>query len=392
MRINTNMMALNAQNKLTKNQSSVEKSIQKLSSGLRINSAADDAAGLAISEKMRAQIRGLSQAQDNAQDGISLIQTAEGALQQTTDILQRMRELVIKAQNTGVLTDNDRTSISSELSTLRDEIDRIATSTTFNSKKLLNGDLGNKLAKTADGKYDVTLDSYARIDVANAIAGEEYTISETLTKGGRIEMTWNREIDGKTVYFTAYSDVSFGKNATSISGRVNFADAGIIVDFGAENLKVDLASFAGVIKVDSEPNKADFKIGANTYVEDVLSCGIADMSSTGLNRDMKKGEKFGIDISTADDANDTLKNLDYALEAVAQQRSTLGVMQNRMEYAVSNLSTTEENLSAAESRIRDVDMAEEMVSYTKDSILNQSAMAMLAQANQQPQAILSLLQ
>ena len=151
MRINTNLMAINAQNKLRVNQFNVEKSIQKLSSGYRINSAADDAAGLAISEKMRAQVRGLKQAQDNAQDGISLIQTAEGALQQTTDILQRMRELVIKAQNTGVLTDNDRTSITSELSTLRDEIDRIATSTTFNSKKLLNGELGTSLEKTADG-------------------------------------------------------------------------------------------------------------------------------------------------------------------------------------------------------------------------------------------------
>src|SRR5574344_339891 len=134
MRINTNVMALNAQNKLTQNQSSVEKSIQKLSSGLRINSAADDAAGLAISEKMRAQIRGLGQAQSNAQDGVSLLQTAEGALQQTTDILQRMRELTVKAQNSGVLMNEDKEAISSELSTLQDEIDRIANSTTFNGK------------------------------------------------------------------------------------------------------------------------------------------------------------------------------------------------------------------------------------------------------------------
>ena len=145
MRINTNIMALNAQNKLRVNQSNVEKSIQKLSSGMRINSAADDAAGLAISEKMRAQIRGLNQAQNNAQDGVSLVQTAEGALQQTTDILQRMRELVIKAQNTGVLTDADRTAITEEMSTLRGEVDRIATSTTFNGKKLLDGSMGTKL-------------------------------------------------------------------------------------------------------------------------------------------------------------------------------------------------------------------------------------------------------
>ena len=380
MRINTNVMALNAQNKLTVNQSKVEKSIQKLSSGLRINSAADDAAGLAISEKMRAQIRGLGQAQDNAQDGISLIQTAEGALQQTTDILQRMRELVIKAQNTGVLTDNDRTSISSELSTLRDEIDRIATSTTFNSKKLLNGDLGTKFGSTSIGKY-------ARIDVSNASAATTFTVASTVDTVGRLKLTWS---DAAGATHTAYSDVAFGAGATSVSGRVNFAEAGLIIDFG--DTKVTLASAAGTVRTANDLTRADFKIGANTYSEDVLSCGVGDMSSTGLNRDMKSGDKFTIDISTATAANDTLEALDYAIEAVTAQRSTLGVMQNRLDYAVSSLSATEENLTAAESRIRDVDMADQMVSYTKNSILNQAAMAMLAQANQQPQSILSLLQ
>ncbi len=273
-------MALNAQNKLTANQSRVEGSIKKLSSGLRINSAADDAAGLAISEKMRAQIRGLGQAQDNAQDGISLLQTAEGALQQTTDILQRMRELTIKAQNTGVLTADDRTSISSELSTLRDEIDRIATSTTFNGKKLLNG------------------------------------------------------------------------SATGLN----------------------------------------FKIGANTDTEDTISISISKMDSKGLNSVGGGTEKFTIEIDTAAHADATLNAIDYAISKVSEQRTNIGVLQNRMEYAISNLGTSEENLTAAESRIRDVDMAEEMVSYTKNSILNQAAMAMLAQANQQPQSILSLLQ
>jgi len=278
MRINTNVMALNAQNKLTANQSKVEGSIKKLSSGLRINSASDDAAGLAISEKMRAQIRGLGQAQDNAQDGISLLQTAEGALQQTTDILQRMRELTIKAQNTGVLTDSDKTSIGSELSTLRNEIDRIATSTTFNGKKLLNGTASN----------------------------------------------------------------------------------------------------------------LNFKIGANTDAQDTISISIANMNSTGLSSGGSSA--FSIAIDTAEHANATLVAIDLAIDKVSSQRTNIGVLQNRMEYAISNLGTSEENLTAAESRIRDVDMAEEMVSYTKNSILNQAAMAMLAQANQQPQTILSLLQ
>ena len=382
MRINTNVMALNAQNKLTSNQGAVEKSIKKLSSGLRINGAADDASGLAISEKMRAQIRGLGQAQSNAQDGISLIQTAEGALQQTTDILQRMRELVIKAQNTGVLTDNDRTSISNELSTLRNEIDRIATSTTFNGKKLLNGDMATQL------KGSINQAGVVKVDVAGADAATTYKLSKDLETSaanqGKMKLTYT---DKDGVAQTVYSDVAF-KDAASITGKVTFADVGVSVDFGKEagKFKADLN-----IETAAATNRADFKIGANTFDEDVLSAGIGDMSATGLARSMT-GEKFTIDISDATKANDTLEALDYAIERVSSQRSDLGVIQNRMEYAVSNLSTTEENLTAAESRIRDVDMAEEMVSYTKNTILNQSAMAMLAQANQQPQNILSLLQ
>ncbi|MBQ7668897.1 MAG: flagellin [Clostridia bacterium] len=276
MRINTNIMALNAQNKLTGNQGKVEGSIKKLSSGLRINGASDDASGLAISEKMRAQIRGLNQARSNAQDGISMIQTAEGALQQTTDILQRMRELVVKAENTGVLTAQDQASITTELSSLKDEVDRIASSTTFNTKKLLNGSLG------------------------------------------------------------------------------------------------------------TDENAAKFKIGANTETVDTLSVTIGAMDATTL-------QIHNLNITTAEGASAALTALDTAINSVSTQRAKLGAVQNRMEYAVENLSTTSENLTAAESRIRDVDMAQEMVSYTKNSILNQSAMAMLAQANQQPQQILSLL-
>ena len=377
MRINTNVMALNAQNKLTVNQGKVEKSIQKLSSGLRINSAADDAAGLAISEKMRSQIRGLDQAESNAQDGISLLQTAEGALQQTTDILQRMRELVIKAQNTGVLTDDDRTSISNELSTLRDEIDRISTSTTFNGKKLLDGTMAAK-GTVETGK----LTSATRVDVSNAVGGE-YTIS------------WDDAADKKTLKAVDadnniyYADQKF--DGVSISGKVTFSEIKLNIDFGDKAIKAEASDkVQGKVTVNAD-TKADFKIGANTDPEDLLSFGIADMSAKGLNRDAAGG-KFSIDISDRVNSDATLKAIDYAIDVVSSQRATIGTMQNRMEYAISNLSTTSENLSAAESRIRDVDMAEEMVSYTKNSILNQSAMAMLAQANQQPQSILSLLQ
>jgi flagellin len=382
MRINTNIMALNAQNKLRVNQSNVEKSIQKLSSGMRINSAADDAAGLAISEKMRAQIRGLSQAQDNAQDGVSLIQTAEGALQQTTDILQRMRELVIKAQNTGVLTDSDRTAITEEMSTLRGEVDRIATSTTFNGKKLLDGSLGVQRAKGTEGG---TL-TIGIVSVVNANTLTTYTITAELGKKAYVTFK-----DAETGAMTSVtSDVAI---TASMTGKINFSDAGIVINLlnGDSNI-IDHLNDKTIITDDEDAGiKADFKIGANTYSEDILSIGIGDMSAKGLNI-KNDGTKFSIDISTPELANECLEAIDYAIDTLSSQRATLGAIQNRMEYAISNLAATEENLSAAESRIRDVDMADEMVKYTKNNILNQSAMAMLSQANQQPQAILSLLQ
>lgn len=377
MRINTNVMALNAQNMLSKNQNSVEKSVGRLSSGLRINGASDDASGLAISEKMRAQIRGLGKAQDNAQDGISLLQTAEGALQQTTDILQRMRELVIKAQNTGVLTEDDRTSITNELSTLRDEIDRIATSTTFNGKKLLNGDMGIKL----DTKG---LTNVKYVDVSNAIADTEYTFTFDSTKQ-KIKVTW----DGGE----AYSDENFADENAIVEGSVNFTDAGIVLDYGDTGVKVSDAIDGSTLKTADETKgkKADFKIGANTYSQDLLSMGIGDMTSKGLNR-LDQTVKFDLDISSREKSDAALKAIDYAISKVTEQRSKLGTVQNRMEYASNNLSVTQENLNAAESRIRDVDMAEEMVAYTKSSILNESAMAMLAQANKEPEKILTLLE
>ena len=378
MRINTNVMALNAQNMLSKNQNGVEKSVGRLSSGLRINGASDDASGLAISEKMRAQMRGLGQAQSNAQDGISLLQTAEGALQQTTDILQRMRELVIKAQNTGVLTEEDKTSISNELHTLRDEVDRISTSTTFNGKQLLSGEMATKLKTNS-------VTGSESVDVSNAKDGITYTIAYDATEE-KLKATWTE--DGKTK--TAYSDRTFAAGA-AVSGEVSFADAGIKIDYKDEGVTTANATGSIETATSTDNGRAEFKVGSNTYSQDMLAVGISDMSSKGLNR-TDKTAKFQIDISTAEKANETLGAIDYAIGKVSAQRSNLGVVQNRMEYSANNLATTEENLTAAESRIRDVDMAEEMVTYTKNSILNESAMAMLSQANKQPEKILTLLQ
>ena len=281
MRINSNVMAISALNMYKKNVSLMQKSMERLSSGLRINSAADDPSGLAISEKMRAQIRGLRQASENAEDAINFLSTAEGALQQTTDILQRMRELTIKAQNTGVLSDSDKTAIEVEMTQLRDELDRIAYSTTFNTKNLLDG---------------------------------------------------------------------------------SFTD----------------------------DNPAIFQIGASSSSYDKLEITIGDMSSKGLSMDGTS--QFSIDLDTPEAMEQTLKNIDYALSQVTTERAKMGAVQNRLEYTIENLKTTEENLTAAESRIRDVDMAEEILNYTKYSMLAQVSLTLMAQANKQQQMVLQLLQ
>ena len=184
------------------------------------------------------------------------------------------------------------------------------------------------------------------------------------------------------------SDIIMTKTLT---GRINFADAGIRINFWKNEISLESLNGKTIVTADETFGiKADFKIGANTYSEDILSIGIGDMSSRGLNV-ANNGEKFLIDISTSAAANDVLDAVDFALDEVAAQRGTLGAIQNRLEYSISNLRATEENLTAAESRIRDVDMSAEMVKYTKNNILNQSAMAMLAQANQQPQQVLTLL-
>lgn len=281
MRINSNVMAISALNMYKKNVSLMQKSMERLSSGLRINSAADDPSGLAISEKMRAQIRGLRQASENAEDAINFLSTAEGALQQTTDILQRMRELTIKAQNTGVLSDSDKTAIEVEMTQLRDELDRIAYSTTFNTKNLLDG---------------------------------------------------------------------------------SFTD----------------------------DNPAIFQIGASSSSYDKLEVTIGDMSSKGLSMDGTS--QFSIDLDTPEAMEQTLKNIDYALSQVTTERAKMGAVQNRLEYTIENLKTTEENLTAAESRIRDVDIAEEIMNYTKYAMLSQVSLTLMAQANKQQQMVLQLLQ
>ena len=297
LRIYQNVEALNAHRQLAVNQGNLSKSIEKLSSGLRINRAGDDAAGLAISEKMRGQIRGLKQAQRNAQDGISLIQTAEGALQEVHAILQRMRELAVQAAN-DTNTLGDRKEIQKEINQLIDEIDRIAKDTEFNTQKLLNG----------------AFETTALVIHIGANAGQKLDINIA---------------DMQT---TALGTDPKGSTPVNING-----------------LKV-----ADVDSVD----------------EDTTNPG---------------------GVLTQADADKAITNIQDAINQVSAERSKLGAYQNRLEHTIANLGTAAENLAAAESRIRDVDMAAEMMEFTKNQILQQAGVAMLAQANMAPQAVLQLL-
>jgi flagellin len=561
MRINNNIMALNTHRQLGINNTNTQKSLEKLSSGYRINRAGDDAAGLAISEKMRAQIRGLNMASKNAQDGISLIQTAEGALTEVHAILQRMRELAVQA-STDTNTDEDRAEIQKEVDQLIAEIDRIGDTTEFNTKKLLNGGLSSEaiirgLAEGVDfgdsgltglkldrhsqlaaGNYklsvvdqsktlvsgtvnphntgienisiaaDTALDEgvyYINIEktiVASSViaSGDNITGINNIThsqladgtyilevfeegetekialyhdnggsktmvgdaieistlagqtsvtfEGVEIEIVGNNLDVGDYLVFTqntTYSATLHKSDSTQIGGEVEVragqtdivigdADEGMTVrfnigaaiaeggatfavrssdygtailrddgdkiihqqivesnqgriNFGTTGITLQTGALGnGVVNFDIETSQEDgslsFQIGANENQK--MQLGIRDMRSSAL-------KISGVSVKSYADAQEALVAIDTAIETVSEERSMLGAMQNRLEHTIKNLDTSSENLAAAESRIRDVDMAKEMMEFTKQNILMQAATAMLAQANMAPQTVLKLL-
>ena len=391
MRINHNISAINAHRQLTSNQGTTSKSLQKLSSGLRINSAGDDAAGLAISEKMRTQIRGLEKAQSNAQDSISLIQTAEGALQEVSDILQRMRELGVQSMN-GILSDAEKDAIAAEMTQLRQEVDRIAETSKFNNTYLLKGTLGmhavtDPAVSSIYGAKGQLLEGVKSIDVAAAEKEVTYEISTLATNGGTyLVLDYGiKNLDGTTSYYSAISNLPqdpSGKTTGILlfTNTKNDSSAGIKIQ--VENL--DLTTLAGRTITTSEGGSTKLHIGANS--EDApLEIEIPDLRSKALRIDE-------LSVANTEDAKVTLEKIDSALTVLNAARGDLGAYQNRLEYTLNSLAASAENLTAAESRIRDVDMAKEMMSYTQANILNQSATAMLAQANQLPQSVLQLLQ
>jgi len=385
MRINNNIMAMNAHRQLAINQSNASKSMEKLSSGFRINRAGDDAAGLAISEKMRGQIRGLKQAQRNAQDGISLIQTAEGALNETHAILQRMRELAVQAAN-DTNTEVDRSEIQKEINELIDEIDRIANQTQFNTKHLLNGTFTGTFHIGANETQSITL------TIGNMAAGRapEVTFDTPVI---------DQKLDGASVSSVA----GFDKSGEVTFSVIHSAEDGLYATIDGEAVLQTVASEAGEMTYTTASGKSvtadlgTINLNEGESVDIVINVTVEDVpdDEKGLQVGELKVENVTKDsvggIMTQAGADKAITVINDAIEAVSAERSKLGAYQNRLEHTISNLGTSAENLQAAESRIRDLDMAEEIMAFTKNNILQQAATAMLAQANMAPQSVLQLL-
>lgn len=515
MRIQHNISAINANRQLGINNNSVAKNLEKLSSGYKINRAGDDAAGLAISEKMRSQIRGLDQATNNANDGISLVQTAEGALNETHSILQRMKELATQSSNGTYQNDVDRENIQKEVDALKSEIDRISTSTNFNKINLLDGSLGAAEAKgpvaattafgasvsieglaegtqvifqqiadetgtNADGQataeYDSTKGTLTIKVSAKNSAGTGADIDatklqeaiENATKASgsadvpelKVSVTGtvavsafdaDDAVNATTVAKTASSDATKATDLYSGNGKVkltatkegatgvknftftavdkasaatgvSYTDDGtgkavaIALDDGTEYTSDDINSMLKAAGIDwkmefsgkltgtqladattgfngaktvtdgtGSSGSLTLQIGAGATKDQQVSLNIGNMSSKGLGID-------SISVADQTSALASIQTIEDAINKVSGTRADLGALQNRLEHTVNNLGVTSENLTSAESRIRDVDMAKEMMEMTKNNVLTQAAQSMLAQANTQPQSILKLLQ
>ncbi len=392
MRINTNIMAINAQRNLATTTLQLSKIFEKLSSGLRINRAADDAAGLAISEKMRTQIRGLNQGLRNAQDGISLIQTAEGALNEVHALLQRMRELTVQAGSTHLSTE-DRTAIGEEMLTLRAEIDNIGTRARFNGLALLTGALSVATTSTLADIVDTDADGASvTINVTQGEAGVTYTIDSP--GAGQVRIT--NDVSGLAQTLTA---ISMGDDALQV---LDFSALGVKLTL-TENAgaytngltAADIATdLAGGTLVTTGSGAATFRVGAE--VVDNVTVAFSDMRAAALGDGGANNIAALVfdnqPVSTVAKANALLSAVDSAIGQVSNFRARLGAAQNQMEAAVNSVGVSVENLVSSESRIRDADVAKVSSEMVSRQIMQQAGVAVLAQANSAPQAVLALLQ
>ena len=412
MRIQHNIMAMNAYRNYANNPSALSKNLEKLSSGYKINRAGDDAAGLAISEKMRAQITGLDKAQDNAKDGISLVQTAEGALTEVHDMLNRMYELAEQSANGTFEDGTDRKQLQKEVDQLKSEINRIADSANFNGIKLLDGSMsanGTTTIKSAATSQaagvDVNIMADSVFDANGRRSGLKFSFAvvsnaskagAVVDKDGIVTISVAKASAGQASYSDAdiqalLSKVT-AKDSKVSADMVNAAKNATVTGAGIQDATGTKAgkwtTLAKTSNGAAKPNAGKpltLQIGDTSDSFNQLKVGIKDchVDALGLT-DMKIGDQ--------DSAAKALDKLKSAINYVSDVRGTLGATQNRLDHTINNLSVMQENIQDAESTIRDTDVADEMMAYTKNNILIQSAQAMLAQANQVPQGVLQLLQ
>jgi flagellin len=403
VRINTNIMAFNAYRNLSSTQDMMAKSLEKLSSGYRINRAADDASGLVISQGLQAQVSGLQQATRNAQDGISVAQTAEGALSTVHSMLGRIRDLIVQSANTASSDATARQAAQNEITQLRSEIDRIAGTTAFGTQKLLNGTFGSQEARAttvttgtgagvtvgASNTFDLTVDAGGTsLSVTVTVSTGTYTtaaslqsslqagVSAALTAGFTGTVTVNVRDLGSGAWST-----EFVRNTTASTGKLTFANMGSGVQGVTNSSSAATATSTGGV----------FQVGANVTATDQITLSIADMRITGGTVGALTALS-GIDVTNTSTYSSAQSLIDSAITEVSTVRGGLGAVQNRFESTISNLQVTTENLSASESRIKDTDMSLEMVNFTRNQILVQAGTSMLAQANSAPQTVLKLLQ
>lgn len=390
MRINQNISALNSYRNLSSTNTVMGKSLEKLSSGFRINRAADDAAGLVISQGLRAQVSGLRQATRNAQDGISVVQTAEGALNEVHSMLNRMRDLAVQSVNAS--NDSDaRTAANNEITELKSEIARIADQTKFGSQKLLDGSFG-RTAGTLTGTVDASPVTWAAgDDFTVAVAGGSGTVTVELDAATALDP------QAAAAYLTdrIRSALTATGNSVDAAAAADFSvkvqDGRFVVENGSSAvitladgtntpLASDLSIAPGAVAA-ATGTAAKFQVGANaTETIEVSGINLATVAAAITG-----------DVTSAANAESFITSMDTAIASVSGFRGQLGAVQNRFESTINNLQVTTENLAASESRIRDTDMALEMVSFTRHQILMQAGTAMLGQANQLPQGVLRLL-
>jgi len=398
MVVQHNLTAMNSNRQLGITTGAQAKSTEKLSSGYKINRAADDAAGLSISEKMRKQIRGLTQASANAQDGISAVQTAEGALTEVHDMLQRMNELAVKAAN-GTMSTDDRNYIQAEVDQLVSEIDRVATTTKFNETYLLKGDAASTTSYTGATVSVNGTELAVSTDAAKGTASVAWTpgAGQSIVAGG---VTFNVVADTTTIGGNAnlgktdfrVSDVESLMSAVNLALKNSATDTDQnIKSLTFDGTKVHMETFA------NDPAKSlsfALQVGADSYSSNQIKVDIKSMSATGLGINGLAIARGAADTTTDETlkAREAIDKITIALQKVSTQRSSLGAAQNRLEHTISNLDNVVENTTAAEAAIRDTDMATEMVKYSNNQILMQAGQSMLAQANQANQGVLSLLQ